>query len=733
MKTYLLLLLCVIAHHTIAQQSVKGVVLSDEQGAAQPLPGVNIFWEGTVMGTSTNEKGEFSISPSSSSNNLVFSFVGYTPQTIMVSPGQTINVILKPDVALQEVVISKKNKGTYISKLNPLQTVTINQTELCKAACCNLAESFTTNPSVDVSYADAVTGSKQIQMLGLAGTYSLLQAENIPTLRGIATPYGLGFVPGPWMESIQVSKGAASVVNGYESVTGQVNVEYRKPSNPESFFFNAYGSDEKKFEMNAFHSMKVTDKWSNATLLHGRYYNSPIDHNMDGFMDDPKVKQINLMHRWDKSDESGGITRVGVQYLNEERNGGQMDMESNMMQRYGVDIRNERFNAFLKKGLVWDDANEQSLAIVSSLSKHGIDAQYGNNTYNADEWSVYANLIFSSHVAQSEKHHFTSGLSYSGTFTSEKLNQTAIDINNSTPGIYTEYTFKPVEKLTLLAGLRGDYHNYFGAFVTPRMHVRYSLTPDLTVRASAGKGYRHPSVWAENNNLLASGRTLVASDTRILENAWNYGASASYVLHIGNREIELNGEYFRTDFINQMVVDMETSATQMMVTELNGQSYANSYQIDTRFETLPRLDITAAIRFNDVKQTISGNLLEKPLSSRYKGLVTLNYSDRLKKWMFDFTTQFIGDGRIPQVPGATGEYYVAPRYDAYTLMNAQVTHFFRGGSIYLGCENLTDFTQSKPVVGADDPWGPSFDATRVWGPVMGRMFYMGVRYAINKK
>jgi outer membrane receptor for ferrienterochelin and colicin len=720
-----------------AQQKIRGIVLSDENNTTLPLPGVNIFWEGTSIGTSTDAKGEFVIAPLDSASRLVFSFVGYTSQSIIPEQDQYVKIILKPDVTLQEVVIAKKNKGTYISKITPFQTVTINQTELCKAACCNLAESFTTNPSVDVSYPDAVTGAKQIQMLGLAGSYSLLQAENIPTLRGIATPYGLGFVPGPWMESIQVSKGAASVVNGYESITGQVNVEYRKPSNPESFFFNAYGSDENKFEMNAFHSAKVTEKWSTATLLHGRYYNSPADHNMDEFMDDPLTRQINVMHRWDKQSPSGNVTRIGFQYLNEERIGGDMDFNREMSHTinnpYGVSINNERFNLFLKKGYVWDNANETSVAFIGNITKHSLDASYGLNSYQGDEWNFYGNLIYSTHIASSEAHHVTSGLSFNGNYTDETLNTTSHKIDNVVPGIYGEYTYKPSEKITLMGGLRADYHQYFGTFITPRMHFRYAPMEHLTMRVSGGKGYRHPMVWAENTSMLASGRALQANDNRILENAWNYGASANYILRIGSREVEFNAEYFRTDFINQMVVDMESSTANILVTELDDRSYANSYQIDTRFETLPRLDITAAIRFNDVKQSIGGQLMDKALSSKYKGLVTLNYSDRLKKWVFDFTTQFIGKGRIPQVPGATGEYYVPASFDAYTLMNAQVTRFFRNGSVYLGCENLTDFTQKRPVIGSSDPYNTSFDATRVWGPVMGRMFYMGVRLTINKE
>lgn len=732
MKDLILLALsCLTVQVSLASEKpVKGTVRGNDNGKMTPLPGVNVYWLNTTVGTITNENGNFAISPLNDRQQLVFSFVGYRNDTVEVAPGKPLDVVLQSDIELDEVVVAQKNKGMYASKLTPFQTININSAELCKAACCNLAESFVTNPSVDVAYPDAVTGARQIQMLGLAGVYSQLQTENIPNLRGIATGYGLAFVPGPWMESIQVSKGAASVVNGYESMTGQVNVEYRKPLDPEWLFLNAYAADDQKYEFNAFVSAPVNDRWATAALMHGRYLGQDIDHNHDGFRDEPLVKQVNLMNRWDRKGDNGSITRLGVQYLSEVRNGGQI---SGVANPYRVDVNNDRVNAFLKKGHVFANANQTSVALIANVTGHRLRSAYGLNRYDGDELNLYTNLMYSSNMGGSDRHHLSAGLNYSFVAMDETLNLLALNTRQHIPGAYAEYTFKPSERFTAMAGMRADHHNHFGAFVTPRVHLRYSPIEHWVLRGSAGKGYRHPSVWAENGHLLASGRELRVVDDRIFENAWNYGISSAYSLHLGSREVEINVEYFRTDFIDQMVTDMESSASQILVSRLDGRSYANSYQVDVRFETLPRLDVTAAIRFNDVKQTLNGQLVDKPLNSRYKGLLTLNYSDRLKKWMFDVNTQLVGGGRIPQIPGVPDVYAVPERYDAYTLLNAQATHFFRGGSIYVGCENITDFTQKHPVTGFDSPFDSYFDATRVWGPVMGRMFYMGVRFALNKE
>ncbi|MFT3739482.1 MAG: TonB-dependent receptor [Breznakibacter sp.] len=738
MKTIIAILLGLASvSFTLAQKKASGKVTTDENGSTLPLPGVNIHWKGTTQGTVTNEDGEFSLDASYSSTDLVFSFVGYRSDTVPAQWGTPMTILLKADLQLQEVVVAQKNKGTYASKITPFQTVTLNQAELCKAACCSLAESFMTNPSVDMSYSDAVTGAKQIQMLGLAGVYSFLQTENIPNLRGIATSHGLAFVPGPWLESIQVSKGSASVVNGYESITGQVNVEYRKPSDPEALFVNLYVADEKKTEGNLFVSSNVNEKWGTATLLHGRYYNSPADHNHDGFMDDPLVKQVNVLHRWDRKSGKGSIFRAGIHYIDEARTGGQMGFKDGMAHSaggpYGVSIDNRRVSGFFKNGFTFDNANESSIAITGNVSSHRLRSMYGLGTYNADEKALYVNLIFASNLKGSDAHHVSTGFSFNGSWLDEQLYSQKSDYTNLVPGVYGEYTYKPNEKFTWMTGIRADHHNRFGTFATPRTHLRYSPSEQLVLRASAGKGYRHPSVWAENSHLLASARMLAVADNRIFEEAWNYGASIGYHIPVGNKELEVNMEYFRTDFLNQMVTDMETDAQQIWVRELDGKSYANSYQIDVRFELLPRLDITAAMRFNDVKQTIGGQLLDKAMNNRYKGLFTLNYSDRLKKWTFDVNTHFVGDGRVPQIPDTPEGYQVPGRFDAYQIVNAQVTRFFRHGSVYAGCENVTDYTQSHPVVDAGNPYGSYFDATRVWAPVMGRMFYIGMRYALNKK
>lgn len=731
-RVIVLLLLC--SSLSCFSNPIKGKVFGNENSEKIVLPGAAIHWAGTTNATVADVDGIYSIQPDQSTKLLVFSFVGYQPDTVQWSGADSVSVVLEKNHALDEVTVVQRNKGTYISTINPIYTQHINGAELHKAACCNLSESFVTNPSVDVSYNDAITGAKQIKLLGLDGTYSQLQTENFPNLRGLATNYGLTYIPGPWLESIQVSKGTASVVNGYESITGQINANFKKPDAEEAFHFNVFASNEGKTELNSNFSVKLSEKTSTAFFVHGENFQNRIDHNMDSFLDEPLMKQVHLFNQWKYNSGNGFMIHSGVHYLKEDRIGGQTafrkDMERTISNPYGVNVNNERFEGYLKAGIDFS-GKPHSLAFISNFTHHKMGSYYGLNNYEGNETTFYGNLVHTFFMDNLEKHTLNSGMSIMINQAHEVVNQNAIHTDESIPGVFSEYTFKPSEKFTLMSGLRVDFHNTLGAFVTPRFHIRYSPVEQTSFRMSAGKGYRTPRILAENSYLLANSRPLNLAVENIMEEAWNYGFSINQEIYLTERPLTINAEYFRTDFINQLIVDRESSASEILLTPLEGKSYANSYQLELSYEVLPRLDITAAYRVNDVKQTISNELVRKPLTSKYKGLVTMNYSDRLKKWMFDYTVQFNGGGRLPVVTGEAAN--MPTEFPSFTLMNAQVTKYFRYWNLYAGAENLLDYRQDQPVIGADNPFGTNFDATRIWGPVMGRKFYAGIRITLNHK
>lgn len=648
---------------------------------------------------------------------------------------------------LSEVSVTARRSG-LTRMAGAFNGVTLNKEELFKAACCNLGESFTTNPSVDVAYNDATTGAKQIKLLGLSGTYVQMLTENMPDFRGAATPYALGYVPGPWMKAIQVSKGSASVKNGYESITGQINVDYLKPDDEQGATVNLYGDSKSRIETNADANIHVNEKLSTEVLMHYENSNENHDDNDDGFYDKPKVEQYNLQSRW-KYVAGNYIMHSGVTAMKENRNGGEMQHDGNMNmtghEQYNISIHTDRYSGYTKHAFILDKEHGSNIALMASASMHFMDALYGWKTYSVNEKNVYASLMYETNF--SPMHNLSAGVSYNHDYLGQTINpgynvNYATPLSNgsfylkereNTPGIYAQYTYTLGTRLTAMAGLRYDHSSVYGGFVTPRFHVKYSPTDIVTLRLSAGKGYRTVFAWAENNYLLASGRQLTVSSDLKQEEAWNYGISSAFYIPLAGKTLKVNAEYYYTRFSNQAVVDYDSDRNVISIDNLHGKSYSHTFQIDATYPLLKGLEITAAYRLNDVKTTFGGTLREKPLTSRYKGLLTASYKTPLGLWQFDATLQLNGGGRNPKpYTLADGTPSWDSSFPAYEQLSAQITRWFRHWSIYIGGENLTGYKQKTSIYGTSNPWGKDFEPTLVWGPVHGRMVYAGVRINIGR-
>ena len=640
--------------------------------------------------------------------------------------------VLQTSQDLEGVEVSARESGTHFSRLDPILTQEISGAELCKAACCNLSESFETNASVDVSYSDAITGAKQIQLLGLAGIYSQIMVENMPNYYGLANSFGLMYVPGTWMELIQVSKGAAAVVNGYESIAGQINVEYKKPDNSEKIYLNFFTDSDGTLEGNMNAATKLNDKWSTMIYGHASNNKNRNDHNGDGFLDHPLNTQYNFLHRW-KYESEKLISQFGFQYIDEDRTGGQVDYhksdERSNSNPYGISIHTKRFQAFWKSGIIFQRPST-SLGFLNSYTWHDQDSWFGLRDYTATQNSYYGNLIFQSYLGNT-KHTYSTGLSYRYDDYDEILADSAFSLKESVPGMFFQYTYTNPEKFIFIAGLRADFHNVYGTFFTPRVHAKLNLSHSTILRASAGKGYRTAKVIAENNSLLVSSRDIVTMGGLKQEEAWNFGINITQYVDLLGRELTLNADVYRTEFINQVIVDVDSDVSRIEVYNLDGKSYSNNIQFEIGYELIKNLDFVAAFRISDVKMTLNNELQRKPLVNKYKGLINLSYATNMNKWQFDFTSQFFGGGRLPNTSQNPPEYRRGDSYPAYTIINTQVTRYFKHWSIYIGAENLLGYTQDNPIVAADDPFGEYFDASMVWAPIMGRKIYVGLRFAID--
>lgn len=651
----------------------------------------------------------------------------------IASPSDTIPRQTPDTVAgheLQEFVVKRRKAGN-IGLNGPETGFQLNQTELFRAACCNLGESFTTNPSVDVDYADPATGAKQIKLLGLSGSYVQMMGENLPAFRGAAAPYAFRYVPGPWMKSIRVSKGSSTVKNGYESITGQIDIEYLKPQDEKAWHLNAYFDSDIRMELNADANFHLTGKLNTEVLAHfeDRFRNH--DGNHDGFADMPDVCQVNLMNRWNYFSDKY-IFHGGISFINETSSAGKIHTHTGTPPFY-INLDTRRYEGYMKHAIVLDRDHNTNVAFAGNLSMHTLDARYWEKSYQVNEKAAYAQLMFETEF--SPLHSLSTGLSLNHDYLGQHVKHLPINIppekireEETTPGIYAQYTFKLDSKLTAMAGIRADHSSIYGFFVTPRFNVRWKPTEILTLKASAGKGYRTVHPWAEFNYLMASGRTMVVENLQ-QEEAWNIGISAETSIPVGTHTIKASAEYFRTDFRQQAVVDYDSNSDLLTIANLQGKSYSNVAQIQLDWESPFGISATAAWRLNDVKTSYSGHLMEKALTSKYKALLTVSYKTPLELWQFDATFVMNGGGRMPApYKISDGSMSWDPRFPAFPSLNFQATRWFRHFSIYIGGENLTNFKQKNPIVDAFNPRSSTFDPTVVWGPISGAMAYAGIRF-----
>lgn len=640
---------------------------------------------------------------------------------------------------LDEVVVTVRRKG--LSKLRGVATNTelVSASELKRAACCNLGESFTTNPSVDVNYSDAATGARQIKLLGLPGTYVQMLTENIPNLRGAAAPYGLGYIPGPWMQSIQVSKGASSVKNGYESVTGQINVEMLKPQADPSVSANMYVDHMGKLEANAAGNIHLSGPLSAGLLLHAENSFASHDENNDGFADAPKIRQFAGMNRWAWMGDDY-IFQAAVKYLDERRESGQTGHHAKAHMTDGaapylINIDTRRVEAFAKNAYIFDHESNGNMALMVAASFHDQKSAYGQKTYDVIQKNLYASLMFERDFGR--YHSLSTGLSFNlddyrqhYRLTHTSTIPVALNQTENTPGVYAQYTFNHDSRLLLMGGVRYDYSSRYGSMFTPRVHARWNISDPISVHASAGKGYRTPHAIADNSSLLASSREIVIDNDLKQEEGWNFGGGCSGFFPLSGRTLNWSAEYYYTNFLNQTVVDLDASPYAAYIRNLPGRSFSHAAQVELTYQITDDLSFTAAYRYNDVRLDYGRGLVEKPLTSKSKGLFSVSYAPMMGIWQFDATLVINGGGRMPD-PDPDAPLW-ENRYKTFPTLNAQVTRNFRHWSVYLGGENLTCYRQKTPVIGADDPWGRGFDATMVYAPIHGAMIYAGFRYTFTK-
>ncbi len=712
---------------TMLLATLKGIVYGEGN---EPIPDAYVSVVGSKKGAFTDSDGKFTLQDSiSSSSKLSVEFAGYNSDTILIRDKRDFKFDLKP-ISLDAVTVSAKN-GLLNMRTTTLQVQSIGTAELFRAACCNLSESFQTNASVDVSYSDAATGAKQIRLLGLSNQYVQMTVEKIPAFRGLAMPYGLSYIPSDLLSSIQISKGSGSVVDGYDAMSGQINIELKKPQNANRLSVSGFIDSKLMYQADAMVSHRFSD--STSTLLFA-HYNGEIkcgDGNDDSFMDMPDTKQINIFNRWFAK---RGIFRqqAGVKYIGERRKSGQMDDIPNP---YKVSINTNRFEAFAKEGFIIDPKKNRSVGIILSASYHDMESNYGLIPYDANELNTYLNAIYQSDL--NKKLELKCGLNGVIDNLDENIATSETNTNERSVGVFSEFTFKPTKRISLILGLREDYINTDSWFTTPRLHLMYSPTEDIQIRGALSYGSRTPHLYAENPSLLITSRQIIVAEDLKREKSWNYGVSAQWANDNSKYNPSISAEWYYTNFNEQMLIDYNVDPHLILVSNLNGRrSFSNTAQIEASIMLFRGFTLTGAYRHTTVKQPLynengNGKLVQKPLTGRNKVVATAGYETKLKKWQFDLTAQCNGKGNMPKPDDENPLWKTS--YNAFTLFNAQVTRHFKYLDIFVGCENIGNFKQKNPIISAKEPWSENFDGTMIYGPIEGRKFYATVKYRIDYK
>ena len=735
--------LLLITNILLAQEEIKGEIYSKLNEDLIPISGVNVYWLDTSKGTISNEDGKFSIPKNDNTNKLILSFIGFQTDTLIVENQSNISHVMKESNLgeLDEIEVTERRKSLQRSYLSAQNVTKISSEELLKAACCNLSESFETNPSIDINFSDALTGTKQINMLGLSSPYIMITQENIPFVRGASQVYGLTYTPGPWIESIQVTKGTGSVVNGFESIVGQINAELKKPSLSNPFFFNAFASVNGRKELNFHFNKTLSQKFSLGVYGHASGRTMITDNNDDGFLDMPITRQINLLKRLQYTDaENGFVGFFSLRFLNDRKKSGETTFNGRSnnlnLSSWGSEIFTQRADASLKIGYVFPLITYQSIGFQSAYSKHNQESFFGIRDYNISHESYYSNLIFNS-IITNTKHKFKTGLNFSRDIYSENIDTDLYNRTDDVFGMFFEYTYDNLESLNLVAGLRLDNHNNIGTFLSPRLHLRYQKNETPTIfRISVGQGRKVGNIFAENQNIFASNRTIqiFPSNGSIYglkpEIAWNYGLSITRNFNLFNRSADIILDFYNTTFLNQVVADFE-KLQYIQFYNLSGKSFSKSFQIELNYKASNNISTRIAYKNENVKVSYRDGFKRKPLRPYSRFFFNIEYntvSTNGKGWRNDFTYNIVGKQRVPaNLLNLNG--FVA---SSYNIINFQTTKVFSPKfELYLGGENLLNVRQKNPIIAADNPFGRNFDASLVYAPVFGRFLYSGIRFNLN--
>jgi len=735
-----LLIICLLFPFGLLAQNFTGTVANSN---SEPLNGASIVWKNTTKGTTSDEYGQFEISGKGIKNKiLIASFVGHSSDTVVFTDQTYIEFVLTETQSINEVVVSEERDDVIISNNTVIKTEVITEAELGKSACCDLAGCFETQITVQPHTTNIITNSKELRILGLSGVYNQVLIDGFPMIQGLSYTYGISGVPGTLVQNIHVSKGANSVLQGYESISGQINVITKSPEKADKLFLNAYinGFAEKQFNANlAFKK----NKWSNITAFHVVQPANKVDRDNDDFIDLPQLTRYMVFNKlkYGNQRDWGLSGQLSLRLLNENRVGGQTsynpktDLGSTSVYGQSVNLSQPEVVASVSYRI--NDFNKITLSSSSFYQEQ--ESYLGTVKYDALQTNFYGNLQYERSYAQ--KNSIKTGVSYRYLNLSEDINFTdtlkrayAGNYNKleTVPGVFAENTmFFLDSKITWIAGVRGDLSQDENFVITPRTLLKYNLSKEAAIRASVGTGWRTANVFSENIGLLVSSKDIIFEEELNPEKALNWGLNYTHKFKRNALDGYLSLDFYRTDFQNQVYLDYDTDPTKVFVKNFTGTSVGNGVQAEIYVQFWKRFKVKTGYNYLDVYREFDGVKEDVPFNAKHRFLATFNYEPLSQKFSFDVNVHWHGVKRLPSTKSNPVEFQRPDYSDPYTLVNTQFTYFFKKFEVYTGCENVFDFVQEQAISSWENPFGPYFDTSSVWGPTKGREFYVGLRFKLK--
>lgn len=646
------------------------------------------------------------------------------------------NIIVQRSLQLKEVAITEKSQQE-VSTLRTRNIETIGESEFKKAACCRLSESFDNSGAVSVSETDAVTGAKEMEILGLRGIYSLMTFNNIPDFTGLAYPFSLDMIPGTWLNEVAISKGISNAVNGSNGFSGQVNIATKDAFNDEPLFVNMYGNTLGRYEAN-LHLNKLLNRpgFGIGAYLHGSKNLNSIDQNKDGFLDVPLAQQLNGLLRFTVKQYKNIEGQMDLQFVDDQRTAGQLEDLPGRL--YSSNTQAKRFMWGGNIGYVGFDKEGRSVGFKYKYAQDNLTANFGRLNYEGKQNHLYLQGLYEDRFGEGD-HIIMAGASMVLDNLDEKYFDTPRVRTERTPGVYVEYSYNPEisnanpafgKRIGIVASVRSDFNNLYGTQIAPALALKYNFTEDIVLRTNVGKGFRTPYFFTDNLSSFTNGRPIELLDEPMAEEAINYGGSFTLKQKIAARPFSVNIDLYQTIFQNQIIVDMESSPEKVQVYNLRGNSNTTSFLAAINYQLFNGLDAKVAYKWNkNIYDQISGPV-EKMMQPRHRMLLALHYTTPNKKWELSSNTHWLSKQEyLVRENTANGLRMIRTEADPYLVLNAQVTTKWKNFDIYVGGENLTNKTQADPIQGWQTPDSNTFDVTQVYAPIVGIRGYIGFRWS----